>query len=406
MINNLIIIPVEVNNTKLTFILDSGVSSTVIFNLSPSDSLEIKQVKKIFIRGLGGGEPIEALHSKGNKFKMGPLFAPNNDLYIVYKEKLDFSSKLGITVHGLIGYDLLKDFVVTIDYSHKKITFTKPEKYKYKKCKNCEIFDLEFYKNKPYINAEVTVIEPNNKKIPVKLLIDSGGTDAVWLFESDEILIPENSFKDFMGEGISGSIFGMRSKLKSFSLKKFVFKNPNVAYLDSTSSLYARKYEERNGSIGGNILKRFKVTFDYPNSKITFKKNRNFKDSFGYNLSGIELMHAGQELVKEVSRAAFMVSKGSSNVGSGDSVVFDYNQEYKLQPLYDIYQVRKGSPAEVAGIREGDTLIKINGVFAYNYTLQQLVNKFQGANNKKVSLVVNRYGQEIKFTFRLKDILE
>lgn len=406
LINNLIVIPVEINNTKLTFILDSGVSSAVVFNLSPSDSLEIKDVRKIFIRGLGDGEPIEALHSKGNRFRMGNLFATNNELYIVYKDKLNFSSKLGITVHGLIGYDLLKDFVVTIDYINKKITFTKPEKYKYKKCKNCETFDLELHKNKPYINADVTVIEPYNKKIPVKLLIDSGGTDAVWLFENENMQIPQKSFRDFMGEGISGSIFGMRSKLKSLSLKSFVFKEPNVAYLDSTSSLHARKFKDRNGSIGGNILKRFKVTFDYPNSKVTFKKNGNFGDSFGYNLSGIELMHAGQELVKKQSRAAFAVSKGDESLGGGSSVVFDYDYKYEFKPLYNIFQVRKGSPAEIAGIEVGDTLIKINGIYVYNYTLQQLIEKFHGKKNRTVKLVVNRNGIERKYEFVLKDVLQ
>ncbi|PHR72199.1 MAG: signaling protein [Lutibacter sp.] len=406
LINNLIVIPVEVNGTKLTFILDSGVKSAVIFNLSSSDSLEINHVEKIFIRGLGDGEPIEALHSKGNRFKMGNLFSTNNDLYIVHKEKLDFSAKLGITVHGLIGYDLLKDFVVTVDYSHKKITFTKPEKYKYKKCRNCETFDLEFYKNKPYINAEVTVIEPYNKTIPVKLLIDSGGTDSVWLFEDDNIQIPQKSFRDFMGEGISGSIYGMRSKLKSFALKKFVFKEPNVAYLDSASSLHARKFKGRNGSIGGNILKRFKIIFDYPNSKITLKKNDNFNDSFGYNLSGIELMHAGQELVKQQNSTAFTISKGSSSIGSENSVVFDYNYKYEFKPLYSIFQVRKDSPSEISGVEVGDTLIKINGIYVYNYTLQQLIEKFHGKNNRTVKLVVNRNGQQLKFEFKLKDILQ
>ncbi|MCF6280023.1 MAG: aspartyl protease family protein [Flavobacteriaceae bacterium] len=406
LIHNLIIIPIEINDKKLTFILDSGVSSTVIFNLTPSDSLKMNNVKKIYIRGLGDGEPIEALHSRGNRFKMGKLFATNNDLYIVYKEKLDFSAKLGITIHGLIGYDLLKDFVVTIDYVKKRITFTKPKKYKYRRCNRCETFDLEFYRNKPYINGEITVIEPHNKRVPVKLLIDSGGTDSVWLFEDDNIIIPQKSFRDFIGEGMTGSIFGMRSKLKSFKLKSFVFKEPNVAYLDSTSSLHARKFKDRNGSIGGNILKRFKVIFDYPNLKITLKKNSNFKESFGYNLSGIELMHAGQELVQEKSQAAFTVSKGNETLGGSNSVIFDYNYKYVFKPLYSIFQVRKDSPAETVGIEVGDVLIKLNGIFVYNYSLQQLIEKFHGKKNRIIKLVVNRKGKQLKFEFKLKDILE
>ena len=42
-INNLIIIPVEINDVKLSFILDTGVSKPILFNfLNISDSLHIK----------------------------------------------------------------------------------------------------------------------------------------------------------------------------------------------------------------------------------------------------------------------------------------------------------------------------------------------------------------------------
>ena len=44
LINNLIVIPVEINGTELTFILDSGVSKPILFNLSKSDSISINNV--------------------------------------------------------------------------------------------------------------------------------------------------------------------------------------------------------------------------------------------------------------------------------------------------------------------------------------------------------------------------
>ena len=65
MINNLIILPVEVNGVELTFIVDSGVGTPVIFNLKSSDSLEIMDVKNIRIRGLGKGDSVDAFQSKG-----------------------------------------------------------------------------------------------------------------------------------------------------------------------------------------------------------------------------------------------------------------------------------------------------------------------------------------------------
>ncbi len=404
LINNLIILPLEVNGSELTFILDSGVKNPVIFNLTAADSLQVNNVKTITIRGLGGGDPVEALHSKQNRFKLGSIYSPNQDLYIVYNNDLEFSSKLGIPVHGLIGYTLLKDFVVTIDYALKRITFTKPRKYRYRRCRKCEKFDLEFYKSKPYIQAKAKVIEPMNKELIVNLLIDSGGSDSVWLFEDEHIKTPKKSFKDFIGQGLSGNIFGRRSKLKSFSLKSFVFEEPNVAYLDSVSTIYAKKFKKRNGSIGGNILKRFKVVFDYPRKRLTLKKNSLFKEEFGYNLSGIELMHYGKEIVKRRSNAEFTVSKDNETKES-NTVVFDYNYKYELKPIYRIFQVREESPAEKLGIRKGDILVKINGIYAYNFSLQELHRKFYAKERKKVRLLINRNDQELSFELVLEDLL-
>ena len=45
---------------------------------------------------------------------------------------------------------------------------------------------------------------------------------------------------------------------------------------------------DRNGSVGGEVLKRFNMVFDYPNNKLHLK-NANFKNPFQYNLAGIEL---------------------------------------------------------------------------------------------------------------------
>lgn len=404
LINNLIVLPLEINGSKLTFILDSGVKTPVIFNLTSSDSLEVKDVEKIFIRGLGEGEPIEALYSRGNRFRLGNVYGPNENLYIVHDNDLEFSSKFGFPVHGLIGYNLLKDFVVTLDYIGKRITFTKPNKYRYRRCRKCETFDLEFHRGKPYIQGRVKVIEPMDKEMDVKLLIDSGSSDSVWLFEDKNISIPDNSFRDFVGQGLSGDIFGMRSKLKSFSLKSFVFNKSNVAYLDSLSTLYAKRFKSRNGSIGGNILKRFRVTFDYPNNKLTLRKNRNFNEKFGYNLSGIQLMHFGKELVLHRNNAAFTVSKDDETTES-NTMSFGYDYKYSLKPVYKIYHVRENSPAQAVGIRKDDVIVKVNGVYVYNYNLQELNRKFYGGDNKKVRVMVNRNGLELTFDLVLRDIL-
>ena len=105
---------------------------------------------------------------------------------------------------------------------------------------------MEFNQNKPYINAEVEI---HSKQIPVKLLIDSGGSDALWLFEDDSLgIFPDNKtyFVDFLGKGLSGSIYGKRTRISSFSLKDFQLNKVNVAFPDSSAISYARKFKEKS----------------------------------------------------------------------------------------------------------------------------------------------------------------
>ncbi|MDT0553897.1 aspartyl protease family protein [Urechidicola vernalis] len=405
LINNLIVFPLTVNGTELTFILDTGVGSPVIFNMTSSDSLHFRNIEVVKLRGLGEGEPVEAVRSKGNTLVFGDIVGKNQDLFIIYNEKLDLSGKLGVSVNGIIGYDILKNFVVSINYLNRKLTFTNPEDYPYKKCKSCETFDLHFYKKKPFINAEIENLD--NSIVPVQLLIDSGGTDSIWLFEDIEknVAIPENSFEDFIGEGISGGIFGMRSKLNAFKLKRFLIPKPNVAYLDSVSSAYAKGLSTRNGSLGGNILKRFKVVLDYPNKKMTLKKNRNFSEPFSYNMSGIELIHAGTTLVKELNSTRFNLENETS-VSNSSTITLNYMYSFNLKPTYKIAYVRKDSPSDKCGLMVGDLLVKVNGKYAYNYQLKDIVEKFYGSEENWVRLTVERNGRELDYSFKLKNLLE
>ena len=183
MINNLIVIPIEINGKQLSFILDTGVNKTILFNLTKNDSLGLKNVKKVTLQGLGSGKPVEALISKKNKFRIRNLMSTNEELFVILKDKFNVSARMGVTIHGIIGYNLLKNVIAKINYNTKKITFYNPKTFSYSKCRKCEVFPLQFYRNKPYLDAEVQLDTIGNKMTKVKMLIDSGGSDALWLFE-------------------------------------------------------------------------------------------------------------------------------------------------------------------------------------------------------------------------------
>lgn len=404
--SNLIIIPVEVNGVKLFFIIDSGISKPILFNLTKSDSLEVKNVSEIFLNGLGKGKPVKVYRSTNNNFKIGKLENRNQHLYVVIDNNIDFSDQLGHPIHGMLGYDFFKDFIVDINYSSKKIKLYDPKKYISRKCKDCETFDLEMINGKPFINA--SVILENNLISDLKLLIDSGSSDAIWLLENKakNILVPEKHFNDFLGVGLSGPVYGYRSRLDEFNIGNFSLKDAKVAFPDSISMKHINTIAERDGSIGGGVLKRFRLIFNYNSKKIVLKKGGLFKIPFKFNMSGVQLQYNGDRFVKELVR----VNKPAKNVKRNSSyekvkIIFVEQYKFSMKAALEITEIRKNSPAAIAGLLKGDIIISVNRKLVHEYSLEEVMNMINEKENKTVKLLVERNQENILFVFKLKKIL-
>ncbi len=403
LIHNLIVIPVQINGAELSFLLDTGISKPIIFNFfNLSEELQINQTERIYLRGLGDGDPVEALKSKNNIFKIGEAINVNQDLYAIFDSSLNFAPRLGVPIHGIIGYDLLKDFVVEINYTNKYLKLHDPESYRSKKCNKCKSLNLEFHNKKPYIIGSISI---NGETKQVKLLIDSGGSDALWLFEDEEIVIPNKYFEDFLGRGLSGSVYGKRAKLDKFSIAGFELKKINAAFPDSLSIAHAKKIKDRNGSLSGEILKRFNIILDYPNSKITLRKNSNFSNPFYYNKSGITLEHNGVRVIREIDRSSGLTRFNSDSESVGSVNIFANSYKYSLTEAFTIVELRENSPAKNAGLELGDIILVVNNKEAHLYSLQDVTQMFYGEDGKLIKLLIDRKGIQLKFQFRLLSLL-
>jgi len=409
LVNNLVIIPVEVNGAKLSFLLDTGVNSTILFGITEADSLLVNDAKPIKVRGFGEGIGVEALESKNNEVRVGEAVDKNHSIYVIFEETLNFSARMGIPIHGIIGYDFFKQFVVKTDYISKNITFYNPIDYKWKKCGGCEEFNLTFDNNKPYVTIEVS---PRSKK-PEKviLLVDSGSSDALWLFDEEGILTEDSTkfFSDFLGLGFSGNIFGKRSKLDDIWLGSFNLKEVKVAFPSEIAMDGIKIYKERDGSLGGDILKRFTVIMDYNSNRMMLRKNSNYGEPFYYNMAGLTIEHDGLEVVTELTtHRNFNFGKPTSTSnGTTSQAVTDVSvfTEIALVPRYVVVEVRKDSPAYLAGVQVGDEIESINGVLAYKIKLFTLNTLFSSKIGKKISLDIMRDGKLVKVKFILKKVI-
>lgn len=406
LINNLLFIPIEVNGEELTFLLDTGVEETILFSLDEKEQVQFFHLEKIMLKGLGSNDAVSAYKSSKNKLEVNGFVDNNHEIYLVLDQEFNFSSQVGIPVNGIIGYHFFRDHLIEIDYERKKvIVYNETNQKVLKKLeKSYKQESITIEGNKPYYTSNVTT---DGNTHPSKLLIDTGNSDAVWLFlnKSKEIKLPKKNIPDYLGRGFSGDVYGLRGRIENFTFGNKTFKNPITTFPDSTSIKSVNFIPNRVGSIGGEVLSRFSVFFDYPKKKLYTKPNAKVNVPFNFNMSGIEVQHDGLEWVTETyldkNKGVTVMSVPSNEARIQDNL----KVKFELKPIFTIYSVRKNSPAELAGLRKNDRLLKIEGRSTHDLTIEKINELLKSEDGRNIELVIERYGKQHTFRFQLKSII-
>lgn len=369
LVHNLIIVQLRVNESlPLNFILDTGVKSTLITEIGYNDSITVNSAEKIMLQGLGGENTIEALQTRGNSIQMPGVIANNQEVLVLMDNVFRLSEKLGMKINGLVGYELFKSFVVEINYIRKLIKLYRPENYVLPD-KKFEKYPIYWYRFKPYIDIPVKLSQQKDTSFFMHMLIDTGSSDALWIFKEslNGFSVPEPNIESYLGRGLSGDIFGKKARIAGVEFGKMQLQTPIVAFPDSSELGIALQYDKRNGSIGGEILKRYRIIFDYRHSRIALRPTHLSKKPFYFNMSGIEL-----------------------------------SNPYPGLPVFVVTDVREGSPGEEAGLLPGDQLLEINYKHIDEYQLEEIQELFHKAINRKIKMKISRNGSPIWVNFILK----
>ena len=206
----------------------------------------------------------------------------------------------------------------------------------------------------------------DEKTIQSRFLYDIGAGLCMMLsqdFIDDSMLLSKKrKLYNKEAEGLGGKIDMQMTVIKEVKIGPYRFRNVPVYIFKDEYNVTS--YPFLGGIIGNDILRRFNCILNYDKRDFYLIPNSHYLEAFDYSYSGIELYYINGQII--------------------------------------VGDVAKDSPAEIAGLQEGDIVVSINNVF--NQNLTQLKAALQTAN-EKIKMIVRRDNTELKvFEFKVRTI--
>lgn len=339
----------------LNFVLDTGSggisldsTTALYFGVKPEPSNRL-------IRGIAGVRNVSFLNNK--KLHLPGLTIDSLNFHVSNYDIL--TAVYGERIDGIIGYSVFSRYIVKVNYDSTHVEFWTKGAIKYPRGGHLlrpAIGSL------PVHTARVR----DENVIETRFLIDLGaGLNVLFSrdFIKDSSLLRKNR-KLYVkeAEGLGGKVDMHLTVMKEFKLGPYKFRNVPINVFDDDYNVTS--YPQLGGLIGNDLLRRFNVVINYEQKEIHLRPNSHYYDAFDYAYTGLEL--------------------------------------YLVDGRIIIGDVASGSPAEVAGILEGDAVVAINKNFSNNISAYK--NILQNAGT--VTIVIVRGEELLEIKFKVKNILK
>lgn len=332
--NGRVVVPLSINGSRpLRYLLDTGLTGAVYYG-SEGQSLNLKIAGEMQVRGLGvGGAPIMVPVASDVTFNIGGIELTGGRL-AMRPSKASYD--------GVIGRPLFGNVVVEFDWEKRILRLYEPKTFKYSG--TGVVLPLTFDEGgRPYTTAALRI---DAKTIPVKLVVDTGGSHTLLLDAGSdpEIVVPEGSPKTVLGRGAGGEITGHSGRIHALQFAGQTLKDVPTIYPDA--SLGSAALGGRHGNLGAGILRRFKAIYDYSRNQLIVEPNKFVNEPFVVNIRpSITSQQPGrQALATELE--AFLEQAAARDAFSGTVLVAKDGQPI-FTKAYGMANKKDGTPNRV-----------------------------------------------------------
>lgn len=366
---NLLLVPVWLNGKgPFQFVLDTGVETILLTDPDVRDSLHLPPGQPLLVAGAGADDPLRATLLTNVQVRLPGVAPVPLNVTVLSGDALDLSRYVGEPVAGLIGADVFNSFVVEVRPAtpgRVRVWLHDPAQFAPKPA--LARVPLRVVAGKPYLRAQVR--QPSagttDDTLTVSLLVDTGAGHAMALetrAARPALQVPAERRRAQLGRGLSGPVNGWLGRVAGLTLGPYVLQNLLASYPDSLA-MRAHVTVPRDGSVGYELLRRFRVWFDYPHAALWLQPTARWRAPFEYDMSGLEVVAHGPRFRQ-----------------------------------YLIVGVEPGSPGEKAGLLAGDELLLIDNRPAEEHSLTALGQLLYSRDGRHVAILARHVNGQYIYT--------
>jgi predicted aspartyl protease len=286
-----------------------------------------------------------------------------NAYFMVLPERLDLGSPFpGVPFGGILGREFFARLIVTIDYAKQTLTLTNPQSFH---ADAAAIAIPLTMRNGAFPNVQATVDGAAGS-----FDIDAGSPQSLILTEpfakrNGIVAQMPRTFEVNVGHGVGGGMTGTAGRVAALRVGTAVLDDVVAYVIHATGGVFSD--EGLSGNIGGEVLRRFTVTIDVPHKTLYLAKNVAFGTPFTFTRAGLFIEHTGGSL--------------------------------------SVVAVIPGSPAQVAGLRAGDSLVSIADRPVDSLSSDEVRGYWLMPAGTVVHVEARRDGKTRGFNLTLRDLL-
>ena len=353
--SNHVYLKVCANGRALDFILDTGAGATFI-DMNNARAAGVTLGQSFTAGGAGAGR------IAGARLEGQSLTIAGTSIAQPISAALDLSGlppREGHRVDGVLGYDFIARNVLAIDYAKQELRLYDRKTFTYSG--SGTTLPLSFFQMHPHTDAEIQLA--SGETVKGRFVIDVGSGASLSLtkpFIEDHQL--ESKVAPLVrrpgGGGVGGGVISELGRVAGLSLGGVTLKNVVTQLVIDSGGVFAQR-GSWVGNIGGDILRRFTVYFDYDAKRMILEPNEAINEPFEADMAGFQT-----------------VMNDSLTTMRVDFVV-------------------PGSPAAEAGLLRGDEIVSVDGVSEATRARLVMRERFRRPG-EHVRIVIRRRGGETK----------